>query len=122
MSTKPASLSLQSFPAATREGRVLVDFGASWCPPCRALEPAFASSADRYAEQVGFAKVDIDEQPELARQHQVRSIPTVIAFENGQEVGRFTGAVSRTALDAIIDRFIGGEGFEAPRHEHHHHA
>jgi thioredoxin len=107
------SLSSAAFPIVTGTGRVLVDFGADWCAPCRTLAPAFEKAANQYGERLTFAKVDIDEEPELARSLHIHAIPTLIAFENGREVGRLSGALPAASLRAAIDRFLEGRGFGA---------
>ncbi|MDX2010399.1 MAG: thioredoxin [Myxococcaceae bacterium] len=115
------SLSLEAFPTVTGTGRVLVDFGADWCAPCRTLAPTFEKAAQQYGEKLTFAKVDIDEEPELAQSLHIHSIPTLIAFENGQEVGRLSGALPAQLLRVAIDRFLDGRGF-GQAHAHHTHA
>jgi thioredoxin len=119
-SNTPESLSFGAFQSVTAEGRTLVDFGAEWCPPCRTLAPTFEKAAQRYGERLTFAKVDIDDQPELAQSLHIHSIPTLIAFENGREVGRLSGALPAALLNVAIDRFLEGRGF-GERHAHHHH-
>lgn len=120
MSSAPTSLSFESFPSVTQAGRVLVDFGADWCAPCRALAPTFERASVRYAEKLGFGKVDIDDEPELAQSLHIHSIPTLIAFEDGKEIGRVSGALPAAALHQAIDAFLEGNGFgEAVEHHHH---
>jgi thioredoxin len=114
------SLSSETFPTVTSARRVLVDFGADWCPPCRTLAPTFEKAAQQYADQLIFAKVDIDEEPELAQSLHIHSIPTLVAFENGEEVGRLSGALPAQLLRVAIERFLGGRGFgESHAHRLH---
>jgi thioredoxin len=115
------SLSLESFQSVTQTGRVLVDFGADWCAPCRALAPTFERASQRYGQQLSFGKVDIDDEPELAQSLHIHSIPTLIAFEDGKEVGRVSGALSAASLHQAIDGFLEGHPFgQAVEHHHHH--
>ena len=75
---------------ATREGLSLIDFWATWCGPCRMLGPVLEQlAADR--PDVTVAKVDVDEQRELAIQYRVMSVPTVIFLKDGKEVDRKIG-------------------------------
>lgn len=110
-SNTPESLSFDAFQTVTAEGRTLVDFGADWCAPCRTLAPTFEKAAQQYGERLTFAKVDIDDEPELAQSLHIHSIPTLIAFENGKEVGRLAGALPASLLNVAIDRFLEGRGF-----------
>jgi thioredoxin 1 len=71
---------------------VLVDFWAPWCGPCRMIAPAVEQVAQNYAGRARVVKVNVDENPKLARQFQVMSIPTLMVFKNGQPVKRQVGA------------------------------
>lgn len=81
---------------------VLVDFWASWCSPCQALAPTIDEIAD---EQPGIkvGKVNVDEQPELARQFRVMSIPTLMVFKNGDLVRREVGGRSKEDILALME-------------------
>lgn len=87
-----------------REEPVIVDFGAPWCPPCRALEPTFAKLAAEYEGRVRFAKVNIDDNPSVTQRYGVKGIPTLILFVGGREVERVVGAAGREAIARVIDR------------------
>mgnify|MGYP002798677178 FL=1 len=81
---------------------VLVDFWASWCGPCRMLGPvidALASEADGYP----VGKVNVDEEPEQAERNGVMTIPTVIAFKNGQPAKKSIGVQPKAALKSLLD-------------------
>lgn len=80
------------------EGRVVVDFFATWCGPCKMFMPIFERVADDISE-VNFYKVDVDECPEVARELGIMSIPTVVRFDNGEETKRNVGSLSRAALE-----------------------
>ena len=74
---------------------VLVDFWAPWCMPCRMIAPVVEELADELSGQAVVGKINVDEEGDLARQFRVNSIPCLIAFENGQEVRRSVGVISR---------------------------
>ena len=79
---------------------VLVDFWASWCGPCRMLAPVMEEVSLEAGERAAVFKVNVDEQGELTTAYGVRSIPTILRFENGEETGRLVGLQSK---DAVIE-------------------
>ena len=81
---------------------VLVDFWASWCGPCRMLAPVIAEIAEEHASDLKVGKVNVDEQPELAAQFGVASIPTVILFKNGEPVRASVGYVPKEHIEALL--------------------
>jgi thioredoxin 1 len=82
----------------------LVDFWAEWCAPCRAFGPTFDRLAEKYASEVLFAKVNVDEVPELAERYGIRSIPTVLLLREGNVVERFVGARTYQDLAQVLER------------------
>ena len=84
------------------EGPVLVDFWAEWCGPCRMIGPALEELSEELGDKVSIVKLNIDENPELAAQYGVRSIPTLVIFKNGQLADTKVGAAPKTALNAWI--------------------
>lgn len=80
---------------------VLVDFWASWCGPCRMLAPVVDEIAGEHPE-VKVCKVNVDDEPELARQYGVMSIPTLIVFENGQIKNQSVGVVPKEAIEKML--------------------
>ena len=82
---------------------VVVDFWAPWCAPCRMIQPALEKLSQQYEGQVELWKINADEQPEVLRALNIYGIPTLIAFTNGVEVGRRTGAASPQALAALFE-------------------
>ena len=85
------------------EGLVLVDFWASWCPPCRRLAPTIDALATDYSGRLSVAKVDVDENPELAQRYGVQSIPTLILFRDGRAVDKRLGALPQNDLREFVD-------------------
>ena len=87
---------------AKHDGWVLVDFFATWCPPCRALAPLLERFAEANADRVKIVKVDTDSDEPLSDRYGVRTIPTIVAFKGGEEVRRAVNPQSRAALEALI--------------------
>ncbi|MBL0419473.1 thioredoxin TrxC [Ramlibacter sp. AW1] len=94
---RPVELDAQGFDRTTGRGElpVLVDFWAPWCGPCRAMAPAYEQAAGLLEPQVRVAKVNTEDQPELAGRFNIRSIPTLALFVGGREVARQPGALTR---------------------------
>ena len=85
---------------------VLIDFWAEWCPPCRLLAPTFEKLAATYGDEISFAKVNVDELPELAYQYGIRSIPTLLLLREGKVVEELVGARPFDDLARVLDRFV----------------
>ncbi len=88
---------------ARAEEPVLLDFWASWCGPCRMLAPTVAELA-REAEGFLVGKVNVDEEPELARRFEIMSIPTLVVTEAGREVRRSVGVVPKNRILALLQK------------------
>jgi thioredoxin 1 len=85
---------------------VMVDFWAAWCGPCKMIAPALDELADEYVGKARIVKVDVDSEQLLAGQFNVRSIPTLLLFKQGQVVEQIVGARGKNDFKASIDRAI----------------
>ena len=84
------------------EQAVIVDFWADWCAPCRMVAPILDQIAEERAGDVRIAKVNIDEQPDLARRFGVQSIPTIVLFKDGEPAAATLGAQPKGALEKAL--------------------
>jgi thioredoxin len=85
---------------------VLVDFWASWCGPCRMVSPVIEGLAVELAGKAKVAKVNVDENPKLCSQFNIRSIPTLFIFKNGQVVDGLVGAASKTVIAEKLGKYL----------------
>lgn len=86
-------------------GWVLVDFWATWCPPCKAMSPVVDTLATQLGDRVNVVKIDID-SGDWADKYDIRSVPTFVVFKDGAEVSRLTGAVSLGALKEFVEKAL----------------
>ncbi|MEI7490355.1 MAG: thioredoxin [Bacteroidota bacterium] len=103
-SDKVKELTDQNFQNKIKTGMVLVDFWAAWCMPCKLMIPVLNEVAEEAGEKVTIAKVNVDEQKATAAKFGIRSIPTMILFQNGKEVKRIVGVKSKDYLLKEFDR------------------
>lgn len=96
-----------AFDTAIRENEVvLVDFGAEWCPPCKALSPLLEELQIEEGDRISILKVDCDESPELAGRFGVMSMPTVILFQNGEPLDKLVGLRPKDVYRTAYGRYM----------------
>ncbi len=87
-------------------GMVLVDFWAPWCIHCRRIAPALDQVAQKYEGRVPVLKVNIDEEPELARKYEIKRIPTLTVFRAGEALGSIEEPDSKAKIEALIEEHL----------------
>ena len=84
--------------------RVLVDFWAPWCGPCRAIAPIIDAVAQEFAGSLEVRKLNVDDNPDLAAKYNVRGIPTLVLFQDGNVVDQIVGAVTKSQLVEFVNK------------------
>ena len=98
-----------TFKEVTSKGIVLVDFWATWCPPCVRQAPIIEKIAAQYAGRVTVAKLDVDKNRKTAHEQGVQNIPTLIVFKDGKVFRPFIGLTSEEKLKAVLDKALSVE-------------
>jgi thioredoxin 1 len=99
-------ISQNEFSEIVKHPLTVVDFFAEWCMPCLMLAPVIEDLASAYGEKIKFAKMNIDDNSEIAKKFNVMSIPTLIVFKHGKEVERITGALPQEVLEEKLQKHL----------------
>ena len=84
----------------------VVDFSATWCGPCKMLAPVIEKVSDQMSDKAAFYNIDVDEAAEIARQYAIMSVPSVLIFRNGEEVGREIGFDPEPIFKASLEKYF----------------
>ena len=103
---KYVELTTENFDATIKEGVTFVDFWAPWCGPCRMIAPIIEELATDFEGTATIAKINTDEQQELATKHSIKSIPCILIFKDGVEVEKITGANSKEFFTNSINKHL----------------
>ena len=106
--SKPVEIEEAKFEEAVLKAAtpILVDFWAPWCGPCRMVAPVVDELAEEYGDRVGFVKINVDDNPKIASQYGVMSIPTLIIFKDGAPVSNIVGFRPKNELEKSLDEAI----------------
>ncbi len=85
---------------------VIVDFGADWCPPCRAISPIVDNLAGEYEGKAKVAKLDVDTNPSVTSRYGVRNLPTLLIFKGGKQVDKIVGAVPKKVMAEKLNQYL----------------
>ncbi|MDI9347708.1 MAG: thioredoxin [Methylacidiphilales bacterium] len=109
MNNKIHELTNANFDEVVRKAEkpVLIDFWAAWCGPCKMFAPVFEEVASTHSESMVFAKLDVDAAPELAGTYNIRSIPTLMVFKQGEPVFQQAGSLAKNQLIELIEKIKG---------------
>ena len=99
-----AKLNADNFDDTTKEGTTLIDFWAEWCGPCKALTPIIDELDAELGNNVTFAKVNVDEESELAQKFNIMSIPAIFILKDGEIVNQFVGVQTKQVLADAVNK------------------
>jgi len=87
---------------------VLIDFTATWCPPCKTIAPFLKALATKYADKLVVGKVDIDKNPKIARHYHVDAVPTLLLFKRRKVVEKLIGAYPKATIEKTLKKHVQG--------------
>lgn len=99
-------LSKNEFEDFIEKGTVFIDFFAEWCMPCLMMSPVINELSEKFKGKIKFAKVNIDDNHELAQKFKIVSIPNMIIFQDGKPIGQFIGAMNSDDLEEKLRKFV----------------
>ena len=100
------NLTKENFDETIAQGVTLVEFWATWCGPCRMMSPIIDALAEKYADRVKVCKVNVDEQEELVVRFGVMTIPTVLVFKDGEELGKRVGVYPMEEFAGMLEQVL----------------
>jgi thioredoxin 1 len=104
-----AALDTQAFSQLSKAGVLAIDFTAEWCGPCKVMGKVLSALAAEYAGSARIVAIDVDREPVLVQQYDVRSMPTLVILRDGREVGRIVGSRPRAFVAGVLDRALAGD-------------
>jgi len=99
-------LSEKNFDEVINNDKVLVDFYADWCGPCRKLSPIMEEVEQELGDKIKFTKINTDENIEVAKKYQISGLPTLLIFKNGEEVERLVGLMPKSSIITNIEKHL----------------
>lgn len=96
----------ENFEEVSKEGVVLIDFWAEWCGPCQTMLPILDQFSEQMGDKMTVGKINVDENPEIAGQFRVMSIPTLIVLKDGEMVEQMVGVKKAEELEAAVSKYL----------------
>lgn len=96
----------ENFEEVSKEGVVLIDFWAEWCGPCQTMLPILDQFSEQMGDKMTVGKINVDENPEIAGQFRVMSIPTIIVLKDGEMVEQMVGVQTKDKLEEVTAKYL----------------